>query len=419
MVPLQRRELLASVGIATLAGCTSLRPPGGGTSGVSNQYPNGWPQAGFDARNSRNPEHDSPQDSATERWRFERETVGFLFDEPAVAVTEDDVIVGTVDGTIFTIDIESGESSRLVSLSSSAYRSIAAPIRGIASTGESLYVTSDGLYKLDRTTGDDIWHFAVDPEDNQANLLETNPTISDDSVYIPGYGVHALDRETGEQQWHFKTDGLPDEIDPAEGDISWFVPRAPAVTSEQLFCSTYGSTLYAIDRDTGEESWRYDTATREMRGTPVTQDGIVYQHMADRVYAFDASTGDIEWDTSLTDYQRTQFELAPALTDDRLYLGVSPVLGFDIQNGETDWIGIDDPTGFGRFTSPVVTSDMLYTTDLLQGHLYAFSLDDEGIAWNFEESSPQGGENCVITTEDLVCYLTTRGDLIAFESGTT
>ena len=420
MVPLHRRELLASLGVAStisMAGCAEITGQfADDDSHLGETYRAGWPLASFDSLNSRHPPHSPPTGDVVERWRFDEEHVGFLYDEPAVAVTEDIAYIGTVEGNIHTRDLPEGDGSLLTDLDELDSRSVEAPIRGVASTGDQLMVISDGLYVLDSDSGEEMWQYNASPTGDGENLVEVSPTITENTVYLPGYGVHALSRDSGDKQWHFETDGLPEEIDPTSGDLSWFVMNPPAVHHEMIYCSTVRSTLYAIEAESGEEVWRYESENGGFTGSPAVTDEYVVHRTTEDLYAFDLETGDIEWDVDISHYGPGTMEHSPVVGTDTVYLGIPPIVGYDLDQGEHVWELDEDAIAYSRLSSPVLTEDMLYAADRMHGAVFGCSLDDRTESWRYEEIDPEAGENSLITTEELVLYLTTTGELVALES---
>ncbi len=113
--------------------------------------------------------------------------------------------------------------------------------------------------------------------------------------------VTALDAETGEEQWRFQTDGP--------------VRFAPAANNGNVYFVSDDGFLYCVDGTSGEEVWRYRPVNNDQkvlgnerlisswpaRGAPVIEDGVVYAAsgiwpmMGVFIYALDAKTGQEIW----------------------------------------------------------------------------------------------------------------------------
>jgi len=119
-----------------------------------------------------------------------------------------------------------------------------------------VYIGSDNgrLYKLDAMTGGEIWNYTVGP--GTRGLFWSSPCVDMENgmVFCHASGVHAVDMETGERIWHFDT------------EIREF--SSPVVFEEMVFVGSYDNHLYCLPQfdpnedgtiDGNEVIWYYET----------------------------------------------------------------------------------------------------------------------------------------------------------------
>jgi len=88
--------------------------------------------------------------------------------------------------------------------------------------------------------------------------------VADGVVYVGSsdwFRLNAIDAETGELVWYFNTKGDP-----------W---SSPAVADGVVYIGATGGYLYAVDTKTGQELWKVRTAPALVTVDPVRFDGGV------------------------------------------------------------------------------------------------------------------------------------------------
>ena len=189
-----------------------------------------------------------------------------------------------------------------------------------------LYVGSgDGhLYALDAVTGDELWRFDAE------SPVHSSPAVDQDLVYLANFAgrVFAVDRVRGSAVWSVQTG----ETVPWEwGGEDWdFFLSSPTVVGEILVIGSGDGNVYAFDRLTGNERWRFETQAR-VRSTPAVADGTVYVGSMDgSLYSIDLATGTQEWrfDTegrSLSSvdfgFDRKSLQSSPTVSGNSVYIG--------------------------------------------------------------------------------------------------
>ena len=70
---------------------------------------------------------------------------------------------------------------------------------------------------------------------------------------------------------------------------------SPAVVDGVVYVGSHDSYVYALDADSGQLRWRYETGFW-VRSSPTVVDGVVYVgSYDDYVYALDAGSGQLRW----------------------------------------------------------------------------------------------------------------------------
>ena len=143
------------------------------------------------------------------------------------------------------------------------------------------------IYSLDAATGEVIWEFDCNPKDSEwilggrgtrNNILST-PVIYNDRVYI-GVGQ---DPEHGEAPGHFwviDATGAGDVTDTHAvwhrgGEDFYRTMSTAAISDGVLYIASLSGFLHALDPETGEEFWTYDTFAA-VWGSPFVVDGKVF-----------------------------------------------------------------------------------------------------------------------------------------------
>ncbi|WP_435066927.1 PQQ-binding-like beta-propeller repeat protein [Haloplanus sp. C73] len=106
------------------------------------------------------------------------------------------------------------------------------------------------------------------------------PTLADGVLFVPQYGDRLSDSLGAVRKY-----GLTQTDEYWMSTFTWRGVAAVSVTADTVFAAPYRATtdppdgsLVALDRETGEERWRYDGA---MLGRPAVGDGVVVTGAAD------------------------------------------------------------------------------------------------------------------------------------------
>jgi len=217
--------------------------------------------------------------------------------------------------------------------------------------------SQDVLYGFDIDSGGDRWQFT-----EAEGEITTTPAVGDGLVYVgdqDGF-VYAVDVETGEQQWRFET----------QGQVT-----APAVFDGTVYVASGDGALHAIDATEGlsvdQDAWPVSvgsslesapavaTAAQSGRSEPT----VFVGNESGQVTAVDAETGVTSWTRSIENAARVP--TAPAVLDGTVYVGSQGVGGpqsgylhaLDAESGGEIW---EFDTNGPVFGSPAVAGETVY-----------------------------------------------------------
>ena len=190
-------------------------------------------------------------------------------------------------------------------------------------------------------------------EDQTRSLSGGSPVVADGvsyQQYYRGSGFSAVDVDDGELLWVIGTGGQA-------GGHS--LKSSPAVDDRHVYFGVHGATLYALDRETGETAWTYDT--RAMTSDPALGGGAVYavdndvhsSEMEAHLHAV-STDGEKLWGAAVPG--ATNFD-SPVFHDGTVYLGCATVYAVDAATGEIEWEY--EPEG-GGMAAPAVVEDTVY-----------------------------------------------------------
>ncbi len=155
----------------------------------------------------------------------------------------------------------------------------------------------------------------------------------------------------------------------------WAVPTGgviysdPAVANGLVYVGSMDDKLYAFDATTGQQKWAAPTGG-SISTSPAVVDGVVYINSGDdKLYAFDAMTGQQKWfvttSASLAPYPSS----SPTVVNRVVYIGSrgGKIYAFDAMTGQQKWV-----VATGGRTSSVTVADGEVYVGSDDYKLYAF-----------------------------------------------
>jgi outer membrane protein assembly factor BamB len=319
------------------------------------------------------------------KWKFQ--TNGYVISSPAVA--NGVAYVGSTDGNLYAIDLETGAQKW-------KFKTDARVASSPAVDGGTVYFGSyDGkFYAVDAANGQLKWKFATPGERRFAakhihgSLPEgetmpdpfdcylSSPVVSGGALFFgSGDGnVYALDAASGKLNWKFQT-----------GDV---VHASPAIAEGTVFVGGWDSYFYAIDAATGKEKWKFKTGEdREIfnqvgiQSSAAIADGIVYFGCRDsNLYAVNARTGEKKW---AYNNKGSWVITSPAVKDGKVYFATSDSALFHAVDAKNGAAVFSLKFTWPIFSSPAIAGDLLYLGSH-DGKLRAIDLKTQKPAWEFQ-----------------------------------
>ena len=322
------------------------------------------------------------------KWTFK--TNGPVVSSPAIAGGL--VFIGSLDGSLYAIDQETGQQKWKTDPTDSIASSPA------VAGGIVYYLSYDrALYAVAADTGAAKWLFATGGErkfeakglhglmpadqniPDPMDVFLSSPAVFNGRVYFGSSDghVYAVDAKTGVLSWSFVTKDV--------------VHASPAIANNTVYIGSWDSNLYALDAETGAEKWRFkageDPVVHNQVGfqsSPAVVDGTVYTGCRDgHVYAIDAATGVKKWDYSTS---QSWVNGTPAVRDGVVYVGTSDTHRFhaiDAKTGRLLWVFDAKSLIFG---SAALAGNLAYV-GAFNGHLYAIDTKSGELTWDFQTES--------------------------------
>ncbi len=248
-----------------------------------------------------------------EQWRFQ--TGNAIYTAPTIA--NGLVYFGSADKKVYAVRLADGAFVW-------AFRTNDNVSAAPAFAKGTLYAASEDtrLYALDADTGILRWTFAT------GSPIVTAPLVLNSVVYVGNASgaLFALDALTGNPRWEFAGerfisapltrqadtlyvatgDGNVHALEISDGTVKWTanlrnnIVGQPLVKNGRVYI-TLVSEIFALDEKTGAVIWRYQSAQRDLRGTPVLFGEQLWQLTTQDLIRLDAQTGTLAAQFSTAD----------------------------------------------------------------------------------------------------------------------
>jgi len=303
------------------------------------------------------------------------------------AVVDGTVYFASFDKNIYALDAKTGEK-RWDHSTNGLIRSSPTVADGTVYIGthcrsaecniyyDELFPVVGYVYALDAETGDSMWRYETGDE------ILSSPSVVEGTVYIGSSDgkLYAIDQPTGELNWEFDTGGS--------------IFSSPAVVENTVYFSSNRDEFYALDSDTGERMWSFPTSAGVLTSSPAIHDDTVYvggggisdadsTGIHSKLYAISKESGEESWSRDLPG---EVIGSSPAIADDVIYASsnnfadgssANPGIFAHSLSGEEYWrYTVTDSEyfsgGAGFGSSPAVVDDTLYIGGA-DGRIYAFT----------------------------------------------
>ncbi len=316
-------------------------------------------------------------------WTFTTERGGF---EATAAIVDQTVYIGSLDGNLYALDLDSGEK-RWEFPAELGFTASAAARKGRVYVGD----TNGTFYCLDAQSGRKLWHFQSDAEINSgANFHADRVLFGSQDMFL-----YCLEAETGRLVWKHESadqircfpaiagdytfvagcDGQLHIIRLADGqevghvDLQAPTGSAPACSGEMVFVGTEGNMFFGIDWQKRSVRWHYENAERPwpFRSSAAVTDRLVIVGSQDKlVYAFEPRSGRKVWSFAT----KGRVDGSPVVVGDRVFVGSMDgrLYALDLAGGRELW---QFEAGGGILASPAVADGRL-VVGTFDGELYCF-----------------------------------------------
>lgn len=169
----------------------------------------------------------------------------------------------------------------------------------------------DHLHCLDAASGQLLWRY------DTGNDLDSSPCVVDGRLYVAGESgyVRCVDPENGKEHWKTFVGGVGRGTKPgsngAEGSV--------AVDNGEIYVGNYNGEFRCLDSETGKRKWMFNTGD-DTDVSAVLTDDVAYvaaEEASPQLFAIDRKTGKELWRFT----NRRGWYSTPALVGDRLYIG--------------------------------------------------------------------------------------------------
>jgi outer membrane protein assembly factor BamB len=258
--------------------------------------------------------------------------------------------------------------------------------------GERLFQLSDDgtLYALDKHTGHPLWSRSL------GALSASSPAVVGKTVYATilrrghythGGRVAAVDYVTGKIKW---SRNLPSESE-----------SSPLIDRGRLYLGSQNGTVYALDARNGNVLWTYHAAGA-VKASPTLKNGVLYfGDYSGQVQAISEKTGRRFWRSGSEGalIGSGTFYSTPAVVYGRVFLGNTDgrVYAYDASSGKLDWAY---QTGAYVYSSPALTNapglgPTLYTGSY-DGRFYAIDAHSGRVRWSYDAHGRISGSPTII-----------------------
>ncbi|KPK53922.1 MAG: hypothetical protein AMJ59_25365 [Gammaproteobacteria bacterium SG8_31] len=289
-----------------------------------------------------------------------------------------------------------------------------APVYGSPVIGKgTVYLGSDDgyLYSLESGTGDLQWKTAT------GGPIRARPTLGGGRIFVPSDDgrLYCLDQADGKIIWTTLTGTSPvPRSDPeSEGYRYDHFSSAARVNDERVFVGTLDGDLVVLDRETGEENWRFKTGDAVVSTPALVGGKAVFGSFDNHVYALDAETGKLVWrfDTG------APVVSSPTIHDDRVIIGSRSydLYGLQAADGSVDW----------RFyywfswveSSATLKDGIAYVGSSDSGMVFAIDAVTGREVWSFDTAGSPWGSPAVTDNRVYIGSVGVRGYFIPHEPG--
>jgi len=234
-------------------------------------------------------------ETGRELWRYE--AGGPIFHAPVVH--GELVVFGSWDGRLRAVNKSSGDLIWKFEAGHVDWEVHDIFINGTPTVlnGIAYFSSEDfNVYAVELETGREIWRHSLGDEPQARHI-----PIVDRTAYIGAWDGHlyAINIDTGDRVWRSATD---DSGRASLANQVPFVTVVPIVADDMVYFSDWAGNLFAVERQTGQQVWRFDPGAADSRHVgsrsyiALENDILYYSTVEDRhMYGVNRRTGREVW----------------------------------------------------------------------------------------------------------------------------
>lgn len=223
-----------------------------------------------------------------------------------------------------------------------------------------------------------------------------SPTVVENRMYVGGLNgtLNAINLDTEETTWSYETEGS--------------VSAPPTVRDGQLYAGCEEGIVYAIDRESGDEVWRYQTGDTITTAACFIDETLLIATRNGSIHAVEATSGSGE----TIDEMDGEIHAAPVAGPSHVYVASDQgeLRSITLNPTETQWTRELNSAVVG---TPTLTADELYV-GTTGGSVAA--LDPISGENNWETTIDGGIQTGLATAAEVVLVGTDAGRILAFDS---
>lgn len=228
-------------------------------------------------------------------------------------------------------------------------------------------------------------------------------------------GVLALDAETGDVRWQFETKG---EVMPT-----------PVIYQDTVYVVTGGHRLYAIDSKTGQLTWYLNLGTVVSMSSPNLNDGVLYfgSSLPYTFFAVDLVDQEILWTTRFPKVIAGLDDVSPAIYHDQIVY-TSALVGenqhpthmlyaLDIDTGAVIWkknMGSGNMVQNNKSGAPMVYQGKVFLVSPITKKFYAYDAETGKLLWSYQNDYIAKAPP--VAAHGIVYFTDTGGHVFAFDA---
>lgn len=297
---------------------------------------------------------------------------------------------------------------------------------------DSLYVgnhDSGDLFAFDIHTGEELWknqapnwiHSEMIYQNGKVYVGYGNRYFQDDGIRGTGdSGVLALDAETGEVVWDYETEG---EVMPT-----------PVYYQDSIYIATGDKHLYKLDEDSGELLHKEEIGSTVSMSSPNQTGDMLYfggsGPLPYTFYAYDLANDEFTWETEFDDVIAGLDDVPPAVSDDIVVTTAVEESGdanepsehfmyaLDTKSGDVIWkesFGIGERGKNNRSGAPMIYEDVVYVGSPTTDTFYAYELETGEKLWEYEDEKMKAPP---VAKDDVVYFSNVKGFVHALDAET-